>query len=362
MRNRLTRMAWCSGLLGAMAACAWAQQQAGTTASETPAAAPVPPAAPVSNAKVTPIAHVEKRGSGPIPIIMVPGIACEWSVWDTFMTRNAERYTMHAVTLPGFGGSNPPELGPNESHEDLVVTRNAERALIKYIAESGLERPVLMGHGYGGSVALSVALSHPEKVRAVVCVDAMPVIPMADPSKELDLESRKQNIKTTMLRSFVQMTEEQWKSQQYMNALGLVTDDHRARELGEMFNRTDRAVAFHYYLESLLVDNRPRMGTLAVPSFFIAPLAPQGQLTVPDKVQRQQWRAALGAPPNTTLKFYADCRHFVMDDAGPQLDADVEIFLRGELVPDSLRSLDTIEMPEPRSGTVRPPTGRSADE
>lgn len=355
MLNPVIRIVLAAGLVAS--ACGLARAQEGATATQPPATAAQPADGPVS-----PIAHVEKRGDGPIPMVLIPGVASEWSVWDGFMTRNARRYTMHAITLPGFGGSEPPELGDKDTYETLAVTRNADRAVLKYLRESGLEKPVLVGHGYGAMIALRIALSHPELVRAVVSVDGMPVIPMADPRKELDLTARKEQIRNTMLKSFVQMSEDDWKNQQYMNALALVSDDRRARELGEMFNRTDRAVAFHYYLESLLVDLRSQMSTLEVPTIFIAPMAPIG---VPNKVQHQQWRAALGAPPNTTLKFYNDCRHFVMDDLPDQLDMDIDLFTRGEGVPDSFKSFepDSDQLPAPPANNLpaRPPTGRDPE-
>jgi pimeloyl-ACP methyl ester carboxylesterase len=358
MFNPVMRMFLTAGLVAGTCGPAGARQ--GEPAQQPPAAAQA--GATSAEHPVSPIAHVEKRGDGPIPMILIPGVASEWNVWDGFMTRNAQRYTMHAITLPGFGGSAPPELGDKDTYETLAVTRNADRAILKYLAECGLEKPVLVGHGYGAMLALRVALNHPELVRAVVSVDGMPVIPMADPNRDLDMAARRENIRNTMLKSFVKMTEDEWKNQQYMNALALVSDDRRARELGEMFNRTDRSVAFHYYLESLLVDMRPQMSTLAVPTMFIAPMAPIG---VPNKVQRQQWRAALGAPPNTTLKFYTDCRHFVMDDFPDQLDADTDLFLRGQGVPDSFKSFEPeadAAPAEPANGLPRrPPTGRDPE-
>ena len=54
------------------------------------------------------LAHVETRGEGDTHLLLVPGLLCDWTVWESFMERNAERYTMHAVTLPGFGGTEPP--------------------------------------------------------------------------------------------------------------------------------------------------------------------------------------------------------------------------------------------------------------
>src|SRR5262249_3432161 len=52
--------------------------------------------------------HVEKLGRGPIPMILLADVGEDWTLYKSFMERNAGRYTMYAVTLPGSGGTPPP--------------------------------------------------------------------------------------------------------------------------------------------------------------------------------------------------------------------------------------------------------------
>src|SRR5690606_30796269 len=50
--------------------------------------------------------HVVKRGSGPVPMVLVSDVLMPAEeVYGSFMPQNAGRYTMYAVTLPGFGAS-----------------------------------------------------------------------------------------------------------------------------------------------------------------------------------------------------------------------------------------------------------------
>ena len=56
----------------------------------------------------TPLGHVEQRGAGPTPVVLISGLACDWTVWEDFMDRNTERFTMYAVTLPGMAGTDAP--------------------------------------------------------------------------------------------------------------------------------------------------------------------------------------------------------------------------------------------------------------
>lgn len=62
---------------------------------------------------------VEKRGRGPVPLILIADLRTDWTVFQSFMERNAERYTLYAVTLPGYGGTPAP---PRPATLDLTTT------------------------------------------------------------------------------------------------------------------------------------------------------------------------------------------------------------------------------------------------
>ncbi|HKE04824.1 MAG TPA: hypothetical protein VKE91_12250, partial [Blastocatellia bacterium] len=88
---------------------------------------------------------VEKRGRGPIPMILIADIRTDWSLYRSFMDRNAERYTMYAVTLPGYGGTPAP---PRPETLDLKTTPwwdGAEKGVISLIEKNSLNKPVVVG-------------------------------------------------------------------------------------------------------------------------------------------------------------------------------------------------------------------------
>jgi pimeloyl-ACP methyl ester carboxylesterase len=70
-----------------------------------------------------------------------------------------------SVDGPGFGAS---PLAPGEAYrlEALAELLRATAAAL------GLERPVLMGHSWGGGVVTTLAALHPEETRALVLVDS----------------------------------------------------------------------------------------------------------------------------------------------------------------------------------------------
>ena len=77
----------------------------------------------------------------------------------------AHGYSPVSVDGPGFGAS------PLAVAEDYHLARLAE-LLRTMIGELGLERPVLMGHSWGGAVVTTLAAAHPAEARALVLVDS----------------------------------------------------------------------------------------------------------------------------------------------------------------------------------------------
>src|SRR5262245_47521140 len=94
----------------------WGQAPAPGTPAPAPQAPPAAapkvdqPAAAPSTGAVTPLGHVEVRGTGPVPVVLIPNLVMDWTIFESFMQRNSEKFTMYAVTLPGFAGSAPPPM------------------------------------------------------------------------------------------------------------------------------------------------------------------------------------------------------------------------------------------------------------
>jgi pimeloyl-ACP methyl ester carboxylesterase len=71
------------------------------------------------------------------------------------------------LTLAGFAGV-PPIAQP------MIATVRAE--LATYIQSRHLDHPVIVGHSLGGTMALAVAVDHPDLVGPLVIVDSLPFL------------------------------------------------------------------------------------------------------------------------------------------------------------------------------------------
>jgi pimeloyl-ACP methyl ester carboxylesterase len=109
-------------------------------------------------------------GSGP-PTLLLHGIGSYGRYWDLFADAVGGRLMLIAPDARGHGESGRPADGyaPADFTADALAVLDAV----------GIARAVVVGHSMGGLHSINLAARHPERVRALVIVDASPE-PMPD--------------------------------------------------------------------------------------------------------------------------------------------------------------------------------------
>jgi len=95
------------------------------------------------------------------PVILVHGNTGSSRWWSLVM--DMPGYRMIAPDLPNFGRSDPLDVADIDAYADHLAG---------FIAELGLETPVVVGHSLGGAVVMSMAARRPELAGAIVLVDS----------------------------------------------------------------------------------------------------------------------------------------------------------------------------------------------
>lgn len=98
------------------------------------------------------------------PILLLHGLASAARIWDLVAPLLAERgYLVTALDQRGHGESDKPDNGYDFAsivEDDAVAARSL-----------GIERPIVVGHSWGASVALQYAVTHSDNVAALMLVD-----------------------------------------------------------------------------------------------------------------------------------------------------------------------------------------------
>ncbi len=107
--------------------------------------------------------HYVDRGSGP-PVVLLHGFASSLEIWSNLIPELARGHRTVALDLKGFGWSDRPEGDYSPRAQAELVWALLDRR--------GIERVALVGHSWGASVALAMALSAPERTSRIALYNA----------------------------------------------------------------------------------------------------------------------------------------------------------------------------------------------
>jgi pimeloyl-ACP methyl ester carboxylesterase len=98
-------------------------------------------------------------------IVLIHGLGSDTSIWEAVTPRLQLGFRVWSYEMPGHGRTPP--------IEDATIATVADH-LGRFLEAQGVHTPVLVGHGFGGMVAMTYAFEHPQQVRRLVLIDAVP--------------------------------------------------------------------------------------------------------------------------------------------------------------------------------------------
>jgi pimeloyl-ACP methyl ester carboxylesterase len=96
-------------------------------------------------------------------VVLLHGLASNCHIWDIVAPVLAKDFAVVAIDQRGHGESAKPDHG----YDFATVGSD----LAAFTGSLGLDSPVIVGHSWGGDVALELAVAHPELPKGLVFVD-----------------------------------------------------------------------------------------------------------------------------------------------------------------------------------------------
>lgn len=109
-----------------------------------------------------------RTGAGP-DLVVLHSLLADRHAFDTVLPQLAARHRVTLFNLPGFHGSQPPLLALMDAYVAAIEDGFDEFKIGK--------DAVLIGNGFGGTVALAFALAHPERIAKLLLCDAAASFP-----------------------------------------------------------------------------------------------------------------------------------------------------------------------------------------
>ena len=260
---------------------------------------------------------VHKVGRGR-PMILLPGLLSSSDVWTATVDRYKNHYELHVLTLAGFAGR--PALADREF---LPVVREA---VVRYIREQQLDRPIIVGHSLGGFLGFWIAADTPSLVGGVIAVDGVPYLSaLMNPGANPDAARAPADQLRRLFRTF---TSEQLVAQSRLSMSMMMTGASDVERALRWVAASDASTAGQAMYEMMVTDLRKDVARITVPVLLVGAGA---QATDPES--RARLRAAYEAQvtdvPRHTVVMADRARHFIMLDAPDELWSAMDAFLAG---------------------------------
>ncbi len=284
--------------------------------AHAPAAAPAPAggSAPAAGAPAAPIVpdtssyafDVTVTGAGP-PMILIPGLSCDGSVWDTTVAHYREHYQVHVLTLAGFGGKRPAIPAP------FLATVRTD--LARYIRAARLDHPVVIGHSLGGFMAFWLASSEPELLGSIVAVDGVPYLAaLMNASATVEQMAKPAQM---MHDQVAGMTPEAWAAESNRSLAAMITDPADIERVAKGARASSPLAVADAVFEMLTTDLRAQVARIQVPTLLL-------QAGSDDPTS---YEAQVATIHDHKVVSFPKSKHFIMLDAPADFFAAVDAFL-----------------------------------
>jgi pimeloyl-ACP methyl ester carboxylesterase len=284
------------------------------------------------------LGSVRTTGTGPRHMILIPGLGFGGDVFDDFMARHGDKFTMKAITLAGFGGTAAPAMPPaGTSYAATSWTNGAIDGILNLMDRENIGRATLVAHwALGSQVALRLASEHPDRFDAVILIAGVPRVMYSTPPPGMAGWSAEQRIKFADGMGqgwFKTVTRQTWDDNNFMS-YDYALNPRRGLSLWREAARPSLQVWIRYLLEFYAADSPSLLKTLGVRTLIVKPgfddpgfYVEEGRDYMRDLCLRS-WE---GVPLSDSIETVTipGSRLFVMYDRPEELDRAVSTFIEG---------------------------------
>lgn len=260
---------------------------------------------------------VVTRGSGS-DVILIHGLSSSRDVWNTTADALDDNHRVHLVQLNGFAGA--PTAGAAEGN----VSGPAADEIARYIRESGLDRPAVIGHSMGGTIGMMLAARHPDAVGKLMVVDMFPFMGAMFGGAAATPESLAPV--ADQIRTAMRAAPQGEVSPQTVATINTMVRTEAARpEIIEHARLSDVGVTANAFHELIVTDLRPELPRISAPVTVLYVIPPQAPIT-PERYEGYM-RASYANLPQARLIKIEDSYHFIMIDQFDRFMSEVNTFL-----------------------------------
>ncbi len=257
-------------------------------------------------------------GIGP-DVVLIPGLGSSPQVWESTIAAMPE-YRYHLIHISGFAGASA-----NANGAGPIIAPVAEE-IARYITSQRLNRPAVVGHSLGGSLAMMVAAKHPATVSKVMVVD---MLPFAGAMFGADATSQSVEPIAAQLRTGIVIAPASGREATIQQTIASMvkTESLRASAVADGL-QSDPVVSGQSMYDLITTDLRTELKSVSVPMSVLWVHPPSAQMT--EEQMAGLYRASYANVPDAKLTQIPDSYHFIMFDAPERFQRELAEFLDDE--------------------------------
>jgi len=241
-------------------------------------------------------------GSGPA-LLMIHGVGDSSATWEPVHAKLAQRFTVIAPDLLGHGASDKPR-----ADYSAAAFANGMRDLLAVL---GTDRVTVVGHSFGGGVALQLAYQYPELVERLVLVSTGGVT--RDVSPALRLAARPMGCEAlAVLRTPGVLPAIQLFDRAVQTVLGSTRFGRDVADVADVLGNLCEPRALSAFARTVrsVVDRRGQVVTMLDRSYLVQDVPVQVIWGEDDSViPVSHAHLAHAAMPGSRLEIFKDCGH-----------------------------------------------------
>jgi pimeloyl-ACP methyl ester carboxylesterase len=259
---------------------------------------------------------VNKQGNGQ-PVILIPGLGCSADVWNSTIDSLKSHYTCYALNIDGFAGV-PAVKG--------LTLKEISAGIASYIRSTIKEKVILIGHSMGGVISLMVASQHPELIKKVLVIDALPYLPAirnpAATSKKIKSAALEMKAKV------ISQTKAQFKASTEKALSGMIAARSKIPTVLDWCISSNRNFYGEMTYELMITDMRKQIAKIKAPVLVLGSWAATKQYGLTEQILQSAYEQQYQNCKTVTVRMAPTAYHFIMIDQPKWYIHQVLLFLK----------------------------------
>lgn len=200
---------------------------------------------------------VKTQGKGQ-PILFLPGFANSSEVWNETLRQIKGDYQFHLLDYAGFNGM--PAI-------ETPWLSKVKQGLKDYIIQNNLKNLTIIGHSFGGTLAIYLAGELPGYIQQIIVVDGLPnTAGLMFPNQE----SGSFSYDNPYANSQLNMPVENFKQMIAQQVQMMCINENKREQIIDWIVNTDRKTYVYGYVDYLNFDARPYLEKIKADVLILA--------------------------------------------------------------------------------------------